>query len=197
MKNGHYKWLKVIIYRETHQKVREEKQLKKSDGKLTLSTDVASEVFDPVYIEKHLHLLSFQLQKIDVSAICQSVIKQVYKGITKDDLNKIVLNSIREKIEKHPDYSLLSSRYALDLLSKKIIDSHITDAVTRITFSCLFFVYSKRCELEMLNQDFLTFDLDELSQAIAAKNDLKFKYLGIQIVQDRYLLRDRSTSREV
>ena len=52
-------------------------------------------------------------------------------------------------------------------------------------------------KLEMLNQDFLTFDLDELSQAIAAKNDLKFKYLGIQIVQDRYLLRDRSTSREV
>ena len=29
------------------------------------------------------------------------------------------------------------------------------------------------------------------------KNDLKFKYLGIQIVQDRYLLRDRSTARDV
>ena len=200
MKNGHYKVAKsYIIYRETHQKVREEKTIEEiKDGKLTLSTDVASEVFDPVYIEKRLHLLSFQLQKIDVSAICQSVIKQVYKGITKDDLNKIVLNSIREKIEKHPDYSLLSSRYALDLLSKKIIDSHITDADYQNKYSHAFSSYIRKgVKLEMLNQDFLTFDLDELSQAIAAKNDLKFKYLGIQIVQDRYLLRDRSTSREV
>ena len=49
----------------------------------------------------------------------------------------------------------------------------------------------------MLNPEFLTYDLARLSAAIQSKNDLKFKYLGIQIVQDRYLLRDRSVSREV
>lgn len=200
MKTGHYKVAKnYIIYRETHQKVREEKTIEEiKDGKLTLSSDVSSEVFDPVYIEKRLHLLSFQLQNIDVNAICQSVIKQVYRGITKDDLNKIVLNSIRERIENHSDYAMLSSRYALDLLSKKIIDSHITDADYQAKYSQAFSSYIRKgVKLEMLNQEFLTFDLDQLSQAIASKNDLKFKYLGVQIVQDRYLLRDRSTSREV
>tara|TARA_Y100001935_G_C17309402_1_gene514706 strand:- start:488 stop:3277 length:2790 start_codon:yes stop_codon:yes gene_type:complete len=200
MKTGHYKVAKnYIIYRETHQKVREEKTIEEiKDGKLTLSSDLSSEVFDPVYIEKRLHLLSFQLENIDVNAICQSVIKQVYRGITKDDLNKIVLNSIRERIENHSDYTLLSSRYALDLLSKKIIDSHITDADYQAKYSQAFSSYIRKgVKLEMLNQEFLTFDLDQLSQAIASKNDLKFKYLGVQIVQDRYLLRDRSTSREV
>lgn len=200
MKTGHYKVAKnYIIYRETHQKFREEKTIEEiKDGKLTLSSDSSSEVFDPIYIEKRLHLLAFQLENIDVRAICQAVIKQVYRGITKEDLNKIVLNSIRERIEKHPNYSLLSSRYALDLLSKKIIDSHITDSDYQTKYSQAFSSYiQKGVKLDMLNKEFLTFDMDQLSQAIISKNDLKFKYLGIQIVQDRYLLRDRSTSRDV
>ena len=109
MKNGHYKVAKAyIIYRETHKKVRQEKTIEEiKDGKLTLSTEVDSEVFDPAFIEKRLNLLSFQLENVNIPNICASAIKQVYKGITKTELNKIVLNSIREKIEHHPDYSLL------------------------------------------------------------------------------------------
>ncbi|MBL6723267.1 MAG: ribonucleoside-diphosphate reductase subunit alpha [Candidatus Margulisbacteria bacterium] len=200
MKNGHYKVAKAyIIYRETHKKVREERTIEEiKDGKLTLSNETTSEVFDPVYIEKRLHLLSFNLDQLSIDGICASVLKQVYKGIRKEDLNKIVLNSIRELIEQHPNYALLSSRYALDLLSKKIIDAHITDSDYQKKYQEGFIDYiQKGVKLEMLNPEFLTFDLQKLSQGIQAKNDLKFKYLGIQIVQDRYLLRDRSTSRDV
>ncbi len=200
MKNGHYKVAKAyIIYRETHKKVRQEKTIEEiKDGKLTLSSDVSKEVFDPVFIEKRLNLLAFQLPNVDIKAICSSVIKQVYKGITKDDLNKIVLNSIRERIEIHYDYTYLSSRYALDLLSNKIVNSHITDADYQQNYRQAFSSYIRKgVKLEMLNEEFLTFDLEKLSSAINVKNDLKFKYLGIQIVQDRYLLRDRSVEREV
>ncbi len=200
MKNGHYKVAKAyIIYRETHKKVRQEKTIEEiKDGKLTLSSDVSTEVFDPVYIEKRLNLLSFQLTNIDVSDICSSVIKQVYKGITKDDLNKIVLNSIRERIELHPDYTYLSSRYAMDLMSKKIIDSHVTDSDYQEKYRQGFSSYIRKgVKLEMLNEEFLTFDLDKLASAVMVKHDLHFKYLGIQIIQDRYLLRDRSTERDV
>ncbi len=200
MRNGHYKVAKAyIIYRETHKKVRQEKTIEEiKDGKLTLSSNVSSEVFDPSFIEKRLHLLSFQLENVDVSGICASVIKQVYKGITKDELNKIVLNSIRERIENHPDYSFLSSRYALDLLSKGILDSHITDANYQEKYRQAFSSYVRKgVKLEMLNEELLTFDLEKLSAAITVKHDLKFKYLGIQIVQDRYLLRDRSTDRSI
>ena len=40
--------------------------------------------------------------------------------ILKDELNKIVLNAIRERTELHYNYSYLASRYVLDLLSKCI-----------------------------------------------------------------------------
>ena len=66
------------------------------------------------------------MQHIDLSSICSSALKQVYKGITKQGLNKIVLNSIRERIELHTDYTFLSSRYSLDLLSNNL-NAHITD----------------------------------------------------------------------
>ena len=109
--------------------VRQEQTIEEiKDGKLTLSSEAISETFDPSLIENRLHLLSFQLSNINLPQICESAIKQVYKGITKDDLNKIVLNSIRERIEQHTDYSFLSSRYALDLLSKRVLDRHVTDA---------------------------------------------------------------------
>jgi ribonucleoside-diphosphate reductase alpha chain len=200
MKNGHYKVAKAyIIYRETHQAVRQEKTIEEiKEGTFTLSTDQASETFDPSFIEKRLHLLSFQLNNIDLTNVCASAIKQVYKGITKDELNKIVLNAIRERIEQHTDYTYLSSRYALDLLSKKILDVHITDEHYESGYQGQFSSYiQKGVELDMLNPEFLSFDLDRLSSAIAPKNDLKFKYLGIQIIQDRYLLRDRSTDRDI
>ena len=200
MKNGHYKVAKsYIIYRETHKAVRQEQTIEEiKGGKLTLSSDVSSETFDPTLIENRLHLLSFQLQNINLNQITESAVKQVYKGITKDDLNKIVLNAIRERIEHHTDYSFLSSRYALDLLSKRVLDRHITDADYQDQYRSQFESYVRKgVKLEMLNPEFLTYDLARLSAAIQSKNDLKFKYLGIQIVQDRYLLRDRSVSREV
>jgi len=200
MKNGHYKVAKAyIIYRETHKKVREEKTIEEiKDGKLTLSNEANNEVFDPVYIEKRLHLLSFQLDHININEICSSVLKQVYKGITKDDLNKIVLNAIRERIEQHPNYSLLSSRYTLDLLSNKIINAHLTDADYQKMYQNAFIKYiEKGVKLDMLNEEFLSFNLEKLSKGLNTKNDLKFKYLGIQIIQDRYLLRDRSTNRDI
>jgi ribonucleoside-diphosphate reductase alpha chain len=200
MKNGHYKVAKAyIIYRETHQKVREQKTIHDIQaGKMTLVTDSDSERFDPVFIEKRLHLLSFDLDQVDIADICARSIKQVYKGITKSDLNKIVLNAIRERIEDHPHYTYLSSRYALDLLSRQIIDAHITDSDHTDRYQAAFAGYiSKGVKLDMLSRDLATFDLDTLAKALVPKRDLKFKYLGMQILSDRYLLRDRSVSRDI
>ena len=70
--------------------------------------------------------------------------------------------------------------------------------ITNLNMKHIFLItFIKGIKLEMLNPSFSSFDLEKLSKAIDSKRDLKFKYLGIQIVQDRYLLRDRSTTREV
>ena len=98
MKNGHYKVAKAyIIYRETHKSAREEQTIEEiKDGKLTLSTTKREEVFNPELINLRLSKLSFNLNHIDIQSICENSIKQVYKGITKEELNKIVLGSIRK-----------------------------------------------------------------------------------------------------
>ena len=62
----------------------------------------------------------------------------------KDDLNKIVQNAIRERIEQHPNYSLLSSRYTLDLLSNKILNAHLTDPDYQKTYQSAFITYIEK-----------------------------------------------------
>lgn len=200
MKNGHYKVAKAyIIYREKHKTVRQKQTIEAiQQGEMTLTVNAESEAFDPSLIEKRLRLLSFGLSHIDVPDICHRVIKHVYKNMTKDTLNKVVLNAIRERIEHHIDYTYLSSRYMLDLLSKKILGVHITDTNHEALYRASFSQYIQNgVDWSMLNPEFLTFDLDRLAAEIQSKNDLTFKYLGIQIIQDRYLLRDRSEDRAV
>ena len=200
MKNGHYKVAKeYIIYREKHQKARQEKTIEEiKDGKLTLSQDSSEERFDPVYIEKRLHLLSFELNNIDIKPICESAVKQVYKGITKEELNKIVLSSIKENIENHYNYSYLASRYSLDLLTNQVLSMHITDMDYDAKYKASFKSYiEKGVKLNMLNPKFLDFDIDYLSKHLVPSNDLKFKYLGFQILLDRYLLRDRTPEHNI
>lgn len=200
MKNGHYKVARnYIIYRETHQKAREEKIIEEiKGGKLTLSVDKKDELFEPKHIEHRLSKLSFQLKKIDLNAIFSAAIKQVYKGITKEELNKIVLSSIKERIEQHYNYSYLASRYALDLLTKKILDCHVTDESLDNVYKSEFKNYVRKgISLNMLNPEFEDFDLNKLSDHLVLKNDFKFKYLGFQILEDRYLLRDRTPEHSI
>ena len=55
----------------------------------------------------------------------------------------------------------------------------------------------KGIELDILDPSLESFDLDMLAQAIIPERDLLFKYLGAQILNDRYLLRDRTSTRDI
>ena len=49
----------------------------------------------------------------------------------------------------------------------------------------------KAVNLELLNPELLNFDLEKISQAINPEKDLLFHYLGVQILVDRYFIKNR------
>ena len=55
----------------------------------------------------------------------------------------------------------------------------------------------KGIDLDILNPQLESFDFEFLSQSLVPERDLLFKYLGSQILYDRYLLRDRSENRTI
>lgn len=129
------------------------------------------------------------LENVSASEIVLDAHVQLYDKITTAEINKALIMSARAKIEKEPNYSYAASRLLLGTLLKEVFgESRDCDAFEhqyRLSFVKNIKTLVKS---EILNPALLDFDLKRLSLAINPERDLKFKYLGLQMVYDRYLL---------
>ncbi|MBT5856675.1 ribonucleoside-diphosphate reductase subunit alpha, partial [bacterium] len=92
----------------------------------------------------------------------------------------------------------LASRLLINDLYKNILDAAMNTSGLETSYESKFKGYlQKGIELDILNKELLNFDLDKISAALDPKRDLLFKYLGAQILSDRYFLRDRSKERVI
>ena len=55
----------------------------------------------------------------------------------------------------------------------------------------------KGIELDFLNEDLRSFDLDKLGQAILERETFNFTYLGLQTLYDRYFITSDETRYEL
>ena len=86
--------------------IKEKVLTKIKDHQLEISAeDNKKEIFDPEEIEENLRNISQDLTAINYKEIISNISKQIYDNITKEDITIITLNAVKEKIEKHYDYS--------------------------------------------------------------------------------------------
>lgn len=201
MRGGHHRVAKnYILYRERHKQIREEEVLDKiRHHQLSVQvSDGKTQIFDGEIIRERLVGIGSDLKRVNLDEILESIQKQIYDNITKDEIELLVLGACRERIERHYDYSLLSSRIAINNLYKSVLHQQMYSPELKSTYQQKFEDYVKTgLEQEMLNPKLGEFDLKKLSAAIDPERDKLFHYLGIQILIDRYLLRDRSEKRSV
>ena len=189
-----------ILYREQHKRVREEKILSQiKDHKLEIKVnDQETIIFDPTIIENRLRHLGSGLTRISISEMVDSVSRQVYDKITQKEINLLVLGTARDRIEKHYDYSNLAARIAINDMTKSVLGSLINTEDATLSYETRFSAYIEQgIALNILQPELKNFNLTTLAKAIAPERDSLFTYLGIQILQDRYLLRDRSESHQI
>ena len=149
-------------------------------------------------------LESFEVDKINASAqrACDNIDDvsaseivldaqlQLFDKITTKEIDQALILSAREKIEKEPNYSFAAAQLLLNCLYKEVFKEGVDSDTFKLQYRKSFIQNIKKlCKENRLDKRLLEFDLNKLSEAIKIRRDKDFKYLGIQILFDRYFLR--------
>jgi len=134
------------------------------------------------------------LDDVSASEIVIDANVQLFEKITTKEIDQALILSARSKVEKEPNYSYVAARLLLGNIHKEVFGSSVDKEAFEHQYRLAFIRNIKLLVKEgVLNEELLKFDLKKLSEALVLERDFKFKYLGLQILYDRYFhkLEDR------
>lgn len=195
-----------VLYREEHRKLRELEQKTAHDPSVPKVT-LADGTQIPINIERLNEIVKeacFGLDDVNADIIVKETLRNLFDGVSLPDVNKALIMSARVLIEKEPNYSYVAARLLLndcrcEALSFLNICTEATQTELLIHYPEAFKRYiHKGIELEMLDPSLKTnFDLEKLASALVCDRDLKFTYLGLQTLYDRYFIHSKGTRYEL
>src|SRR6218665_1343093 len=100
---------------------------------------------------------------------------------------KAAILAARTLIKKAPDYSSAPARLLLHTIVREVLGSDVPQAQMALAYGDYFPRFIKKgVDNGLLDERLLQYDLQRLGAAIRAERDLKFDYLGLQTLYDRY-----------
>ena len=130
----------------------------------------------------------------DVKAdpILAETLRNLYDGVPIDEVYKAAILATRTLIEKDPDYTYATARLLMHTIVREVLGKEVTLADMGQAYADYFPQFIKKgVENDLLDAQLLHFDLARLGKALKADRDLKFDYLGLQTLYDRYFLHVR------
>ena len=134
-----------------------------------------------------IEIASEGLEGIDVQAIVDETVKNLYNGVKESDIATTMMMATRTRIEQEPNYTYVTAR----LLSNELVSTGLeflglsTDTLENDALETFL---KKGIELDLLSADLLNFDLTKLAAAIQPERSNQFTYLGLQTLFDRYFI---------
>ena len=159
-------------------------KVKKRNGKL--------EEFDVEKINKCVYRACEGIDGNNVSAseVILDAQLQLYDKITTKEIDEALILSARAKIEKEPNYSKVAAALAVNALYKEVFRESVDSDTFELQYRKTFVQNIKKLvKSDILSDRLLEFDLKKLSEAMSPERDSGFKYLGLQILIDRYFIR--------
>jgi len=130
------------------------------------------------------------IDNVSASEVVLDAQLQLYDKITTSEIDKALILSSREKIQKEPNYSFVASRLLLNTAYKEVFKEGVDSDTFKLQYRKSFIQNIKKLsKVGRVNAKLLDFDLVKLSESLKIRRDLNFKYLGIQILTDRYFIR--------
>src|SRR6185295_12256150 len=115
--------------------------------------------------------------------------RDLYDGVPMEEVRKSAVLAARALIEKDPAYSYITARLLLHGIRLEVLDEEATQAEMATRYATYFPQFVERgIAAELLDPELARFDLARLGKALRADRDLKFGYLGLQTLYDRYFL---------
>ena len=127
------------------------------------------------------------LEGIDVQAIADETVKNLYNGVKESDIATTMMMATRTRIEQEPNYTYVTAR----LLCNELVGTGLEFlglSTDTLESDALEPFLKKGIELDLLSPDLLNFDLAKLSAAIQPERSNQFTYLGLQTLFDRYFI---------
>ena len=131
------------------------------------------------------------IEDVSASEVVLDAQLQLFDKVKTSEIDQALILSAREKIEKEPNYSFVASRLLLNNLYKEVFKEGVDSDVLDLQYRKIFVLNIKKmAKSKRLDKRLLDFDLKKLSKALVLNRDNSIKYLGAQILCDRYFLKE-------
>ncbi|MBI2445411.1 ribonucleoside-diphosphate reductase subunit alpha [Candidatus Micrarchaeota archaeon] len=205
VKAGHYEVAKAyILYRAKRQKEREEEKKRNVEksllGKLTVrKRDGRLVLFDVQKVRGTLERHSREFSGVPLDAVINEVVKNIYDGVSTEEIEKAMVLASIAFIEKDPGFDFVSARLFLQKLYKEVCGQSLRDERLQQVAYRESFVRNIQAGVKQgtLDERLLEFDLKSLSEGLLLERDSLFRYMGIQTLYDRYLMKWDEQRREL
>jgi ribonucleoside-diphosphate reductase alpha chain len=197
MRSGEHEVARTyVLYREKRTKDRVEKNSNENNLKTPEIRILVDGKLQPLEIKWLKKIVENACEKykdfVNSDQIVETSLKNIYDGVSEEDLFKSVVMTARTFIERDPAYAKVSAQLLLYSIRKEVLGSDIPTREIQKEYKEYFPKFIKKgIEIGVLNPELKEFDLSLLSDAIKCDRDYQFDYLGIQTLYDRYFLVDR------
>jgi len=211
MRNEHHKVARAyVLYREARARERAEAQAEteaaapETPAFHVTSPDGGRSPLDGDRLAAVIGEACDGLEGVTPEPILAETRRNLYDGISLDELALAPILAARTLIETEPNYTYASARLLLDKLRREVL-SHLSGRVEEAThaemtdrYPVYFQDFIKAgIEAELLDPELARFDLDKLGAALKPERDLQFQFLGLQTLHDRYFLHAGGTRIEL
>lgn len=194
-----------VLYREERRHIREqEQQAPAKPAAIHVNLKDGKKVpLDTARLTQVVTEACQGVNDVDADSIIKDTLRNLFDGVAVAEVAKATQLSARALIEKDPNYSYVAARLLLDEMRSEALQflntqDNATHAEMRNLYPTYFKHYIERgISLELLNPKLKTFDLEKLGKALTADRDLKFTYLGLQTLYDRYFIHSYGTRFEL
>ncbi|MDT7725669.1 MAG: ribonucleoside-diphosphate reductase alpha chain [Actinomycetota bacterium] len=183
-----------VLYREERAKAR--KSAQPAEAAHAITVKFADGTVRPLDWDRVSHVVGEAVAGLeDVSAepVLAEARRNLYDGISADELALAQIMAARVLVEQEPNYSYVSARLLLDKLRGEALTmlagkpQLASQDEMALRYGSYFRDYLRRAiDLELVNAELTTFDLDKITAAIKPERDLDFGFLGLQTLYDRY-----------
>jgi len=203
MRSGEHKVARdYVLYREEHARMRAAKAATLANPEpdaefgtiMVTMPDGSQQALNMLRVRTLVEEACAGLAEVDAEEILKGAMRNLYNGVSLDDVNTSLVITARTLVEKEPNYTYATARLLLDKLRAEALSFlGVTQQATHhemaIYYAQALPAYIKAgIELELIDPELQNFDLEQLGQALDYTRDDQFSYLGLQTLYDRYFI---------
>ena len=141
---------------------------------------------------------------IDPGELLDDALRNLYDGAHEEDLEAALIMSCRSRTEAEPGYSSVAANLLLHQLYTEVAHRvrgnyiNLTHGEMKELYPVIFAsCIQEAVELGLLDSRLLQFDLERLGQALHPDRDLRFTYMGLKTLYDRYFIHSEKVRLEL